>query len=203
MKKTDKLILGEQIIKFFKEELDKYAENSIEEEWREFKQHLKIVSYEKGSVIFPHSKVCVDMLFISKGIVVTEYFNENEQTITRFFRSKNLCSNISSFLTRKVVNDVVSAVTYTEGILIPQVLFNKSYLYSNGIGLYFRKRLLENLLEDKMFISIKAMGIDTKLDFLYSQYPEIINQVSWKKIANFLGVTPQWLSKKLNIRNSK
>ncbi|MEM1260210.1 MAG: hypothetical protein AAGH81_16925, partial [Bacteroidota bacterium] len=74
--------------------------------------------------------------------------------------------------------------------------------YSNGIGLYFRKRLLENLLEDKMFISIKAMGIDSKLDFLYSHYPEIINNVSWKKIARFLGITPQWLSKKLNDRFS-
>ncbi|MEM8847692.1 MAG: hypothetical protein AAGD17_11375, partial [Bacteroidota bacterium] len=113
---------------------------------------------------------------------------------------KNLCSNISSFLTQTVVNDVVSAVTYTEGIFIPQRLFNKSYLYSKGIGLYFRKRLLENLLEDKMFISIKSMGIDSKLDFLYSEYPEIIHDVSWKKIANFLGVTPQWLSKKINNR---
>ena len=143
------------------------------------------------------------MLFITKGIVVTEYFNSKEQTITRFFRSKNLCSNISSFLTRSTVNDVVTAVTQTEGVFIPQRLFNESYLYSKGIGLYFRKRLMENLLEDKMFISIKAMGIDSKLDFLYSQYPEIINEVSWKKIANFLGVTPQWLSKKLNHRNSR
>ncbi|MEM1337180.1 MAG: hypothetical protein AAF717_17110 [Bacteroidota bacterium] len=192
--------MEEEPIEFFKKELDKYVEKPVEEEWREFKQQLKSVSFKKGSIIFPHSKICVDMLFISKGIVVTEYFNENEQTITRFFRSKNLCSNISSFLTRTIVNDVVSAVTDTEGIFIPQALFSKSYLYSDGIGLYFRKRLLENLLEDKMFISIKAMGIDSKLDFLYSEYPEIINEVSWRKIANFFGVTPQWLSKKLNKR---
>ncbi|MEM0932882.1 MAG: hypothetical protein AAF575_04290 [Bacteroidota bacterium] len=188
---------------FFKRELDKYVEQPFEEEWKEFKRHIKQVSFKKGSIIFPHSKICVDMLFISKGIVITEYFNENEQTITRFFKSKNLCSNISSFLTRSIVNDVVSAVTDTEGILIPHALFNNSYLYSDGIGVYFRKRLLENLLEDKMFISIKAMGIDSKLDFLYSQYPEIINEVSWRKIANFFGVTPQWLSKKLNRRRFK
>ncbi|MEO0572638.1 MAG: hypothetical protein AAF039_13110 [Bacteroidota bacterium] len=190
-------------IEIFKKELNKYVEKPIDEEWKEFRQRLKSVSFKKDSVIFLHSKVCINMLFITKGIVVTEYFNRNEQTITRFFRSKNLCSNISSFLTRNTVNDIVSAVTYTEGVFIPQTLFNQSYLHSNGIGVYFRKRLLENLLEDKMFISIKAMGIDSKLDFLYSQYPEIINEVSWKKIANFLGVTPQWLSKKLHTRNSR
>ena len=192
--------MKEEPIEFFKRELDKYVEKSIDEEWKEFKLRLKQVSFKKGSVIFPHSKVCLDMLFISKGIVVTEYFNENEQTITRFFKSKNLCSNISSFLTRSIENDVVSAVTDSEGVYKPHKLFNHFYLYSDGIGLYFRKRLLENLLEDKMFISIKAMGIDSKLDFLYSEYPEIINEVSWKKIANFFGVTPQWLSKKLSER---
>ncbi|MEL7124277.1 MAG: hypothetical protein AAFO07_32880 [Bacteroidota bacterium] len=192
--------MEEEPIEFFKKELDKYVEQSVDEEWKEFRPQLKQVSFKKGSVIFPHSKICLDMLFISKGIVITEYFNEKEQTITRFFKSKNLCSNISSFLTRSVVNDVVSAVTDTEGIFIPHRLFDSSYLYSDGIGLYFRKRLLENLLEDKMFISIKSMGIDSKLDFLYSEYPEIIHDVSWKKIANFLGVTPQWLSKKINNR---
>lgn len=195
-------MMEEDTIEFFKKELDKYSENSIEEEWMEFKQHLKSVSYGKGNIIFPHSKICHDMLFISEGIAVTEYFNESEQAITRFFKSKNLCSNISSFLTREIVNDVVIAVTDLKGILIPQKLFNESYLFSNGIGLYFRKRLLENLLEDKMFISIKAMGIDSKLDFLYTQYPEIINEVSWKNIASFLGVTPEWLSKKLRKRLS-
>ena len=190
-------------IELFKLELDKYVEKPIDEEWKEFRKHLKSVSFKKDGVIFPHSKICVNMLFITKGIVVTEYFNSKEQTITRFFKSKNLCSNISSFLTRSTVNDIVSAITYTEGVFIPKTLFNESYLYSNGIGLYFRKRLMENLMEDKMYISIKAMGIESKLDFLYSQYPEIINEVSWKKIANFLGVTPQWLSKKLNHRNSR
>ena len=127
--------MEEEPIKFFKNELEKYVEQSVDEEWKEFRPQLKEVSFKKGSVIFPNSKICLDMLFISKGI-----------------------------------------------------------------GLYFRKRLLENLLEDKMFISIKSMGIDSKLDFLYSEYPEIIHDVSWKKIANFLGVTPQWLSKKINNR---
>ncbi|WP_299218650.1 cyclic nucleotide-binding domain-containing protein [uncultured Aquimarina sp.] len=190
----------EDSIELFKNEIYNYTDASFEEEWSTFKLGLKSVSYKKGDVIFPRSKVCTEMLYITEGIVVTEYFNKNEQTITRFFRPKNLCSNISSFLTNEVVNDLVSAVTDVKGVMIPQSLFNESYLYSNGIGLYFRKRLMENLLEDKMFISIKAMGIDTKLDFLYSKYPEIIKQVSWRKIANFLGVTPEWLSKTLKKR---
>mgnify|MGYP001798134959 FL=1 len=51
-----------------------------------------------------------------------------------------------------------------------------------------------------MFISIKAMGVDSKLDFLYNEYPEIIESVSWKNIASFLGVTPEWLCKKIKKR---
>lgn len=192
--------MEEEQIDFFKRELNKYIDVPFEEEWIEFRRHLKCIAYNSGDIIFQHSKICFDMLFITTGIAVTEYFNESEQTITRFFKSKNLCSNISSFLTKGVVNDVVSAVTDVKGILIPKKLFDESYLYSNGIGLYFRKRLLENLLEDKMFISIKAMGVDSKLDFLYNEYPEIIKNVSWKNIASFLGVTPEWLCKKIKKR---
>ncbi|MEM7486778.1 MAG: hypothetical protein AAF348_16340 [Bacteroidota bacterium] len=187
----------DELIQFFKNEISNYTEKPFEDEWNAFKPSLKSVSCKKGSVIFHPTKVCTEMLFVVEGIVVTEYFNENEQTITRFFRSKNLCTNISSFLTNRIANDIVSAVTDVKGVLMPRELFNRSYLYSNGIGLYFRKRLLENLQEDKMFISIKAMGLDTKLNFLYQEYPEIIHKVSWKKIANFLGVTPEWLSKKI------
>ncbi|MEL6918420.1 MAG: hypothetical protein AAFO99_11895 [Bacteroidota bacterium] len=196
--------MEENSVRLFKKVIDQYTETDISQEWTIFKQELKPVHYKKGQTIFPSTEKCKDLLYITKGIVASEYFDENERIITRFFRVKNLCSNITSFLTNQVVNDHVFAITEVSGVLISQKMFNHSYLYSNGIGLYFRKRLMENLLEAKMFISIKTMSsIESKLNFLYEDYPEIIRDTPWKYIASFIGVTPEWLSKTLKKRTHR
>ncbi|MEM9329099.1 MAG: hypothetical protein AAGA85_25775, partial [Bacteroidota bacterium] len=77
-------------------------------------------------------------------------------------------------------------------------LWQEHYLYSDGIGLYFRKKMIEILLEDKEFMTIKTLsGVQGKLAFLQENYPEVILETPWKYIANFMGVTPAWLSRTL------
>ncbi|MEM6817094.1 MAG: hypothetical protein AAF600_22330, partial [Bacteroidota bacterium] len=56
----------------------------------------------------------------------------------------------------------------------------------------------EILLEDKQFMSMKTVsGLKPKLTFLQEDYPEVILDAPWKYIANFMGVTPEWLSRNL------
>ncbi|MEM6359421.1 MAG: hypothetical protein AAF149_20145 [Bacteroidota bacterium] len=187
------------LIEEFKNEVICYTEKISDEEWVNFRAGLKPVCFKRGDTIFQSNKVCKEVFFIVDGIAASEFHKENECVVTRFFRSKNLCSNVMSYFTSEVVNDRIFAITNIKGVMIPKDLFNNSYLYSRGIGLYFRKILLENSLEAKMLISVKTMsGVESKLKFLQESYPEIILEAPWKYIANFIGITPEWLSRTLN-----
>ncbi|MEM7551300.1 MAG: Crp/Fnr family transcriptional regulator [Bacteroidota bacterium] len=186
-------------IDFLKNEIFKYEISLSQDEWESFESELSTVCFEKGDSIFASTEICKDLFFVSKGIVASSYDNENEHVINRFFSPNDICSNIVSLVKQTFTNDNIVAITRTEGVLIPSELFLESYLHSNSLGLFFRKRLLEVLLEDKMFISIKTMtGVEAKMNFLRDQYPEIYLNVPWKYIAEFIGVTPEWLSRYIN-----
>ena len=180
------------------QEMIRYSPDLTLQEWTEFKKDLKPTQIKKGNVIFPRTKICHEVLFIVEGIAASEHFDGQENIINRFFSSRNLCTNVVSFLIQELDGDQLFAVTNLNGILIPYDQFHTCYLTSNGIGLYFRKKLLENLIEAKKFVSMKTLsGVEAKLQFLQENYPEILLEAPWKHIASFMGVTPAWLSRNL------
>ena len=185
----------------FREEVLSYFDHLSEQELSEFQSRLIPISFKKGEDVFPVSEVCRKVLFISKGILASEFQANEKLVITRFFKAKDLCSNIVSLFNKRLANDRVFAITNVEGVLIPDEVLMKYYMHSNTVGIYFRKRLLETLLADKHFMSIKTIsGVQPKLTFLQENYPEVILDAPWKYIANFMGVTPAWLSRTLKRR---
>jgi len=187
----------------FREEVFNYCDPLSEQEWSEFQSRLTPITFKKGEDVFPVSEVCKKVLFIVKGILASEFQAKEELVITRFFKKKDLCSNIVSLLNEELSNDRVFAISNVEGVLIPYELLTKYYMHSDTLGLYFRKRLLETLLADKHFMSMKTIsGVQPKLTFLQENYPEVILDAPWKYIANFMGVTPAWLSRTLKKRET-
>lgn len=193
----------ENILLEFKKEILQYYQGLSDPEWKTFHHQLKPKIYKKGDTIFSQAKVCNRVLFIAEGIVASGYQSEENPVINRFFKPKGLCSNIESLLSGLLSNDRVFAITKVQGLLIPKDTFMEYYLHSHTIGFYFRMRLLDVIREDKQFLSIKTNSkIEKQIAFLQENYPEVILETPWKYIANFIGVTPAWLSRKLK-ENSK
>ena len=186
------------ILLAFKKEVLRYYPKLSEEEWNAFQHLIVPMIYKKGAVIFPQTEVCKQVLFITEGLTASEYHSATASSITRFFKSNGLCTNVLSLFYEAVNDDRVFAITQVKGILIPKDVFLEYYLHSEGIGLYFRQRLLEVIIEDKKFITTKTIGgVKAQLSFLQEEYPEVILETPWKYIANFMGVTPAWLSRVL------
>lgn len=182
----------------FKTEVLQYTDILSEDDWHFFQLQLKPVSYLKGEEVFSRTEVCKMVLFISEGLLASEFHTEEEYIINRFFKPNDLCANLVSLLTEQLANDRLFAVTNVAGVLIPYQLMMENYLHSTSIGIYFRKKVLETMLADKHFMSVKTIsGVEPKLTFLQENYPEVILHTPWKYIASFMGVTPSWLSRKL------
>ena len=180
----------------FKKDIEHYYPGLTDDEWDAIKCKLTSVAFKKEEVVFPGNRLCRYVLFVSAGILASEYQQGSKLIISRFFRKNDLCTNVVSFLKEKKCSDQLFTNTEAHGVLIPRQVFMQYYLHSGGKGLYFRKKILNIVLEDKQFVSIKTIS-NTKhqLTFLQEYYPEVLLEVPWKHIANFIGVSAPWLSR--------
>lgn len=180
----------------FKTDILAHCPALSKEAWDLLADQVLAVSYKKGDTIFPDTEVCTQILYIAQGIAASENQTKEEWVISRFFRVHDLCTNVVSLVSGRPEDDRLFAITQVHGVLIPKALFMNLYLADQGVGLYFRKKLLDVILTDKRYISAKSMSkVQSQLAFLQEHYPEVLLETPWKYIASFMGVTPEWLSR--------
>jgi CRP-like cAMP-binding protein len=184
-------------------EIEKCIQGGIDTEWKEFSSHLTVNTASKRKIIFRQTDVCDSVIYILKGVAASAYNEEGKITISRFFQAGNLCSNMVSAVSKTIESDSVIAITNVKYVAMPFDYFMNLYLYSDKIGVFFRKKILEHLIDAKNFISIKTSATtEVHYSFLEKQYPEIIAKVPSKYIAAFIGITPEGLSRFLKHRIS-
>lgn len=186
-----------------KQEIQAYHIRLLDSHWDELSDNFSERIFKKRSDIFKQTEVCQSILYVTEGIAASQYIDDGETVITRFFRKGNFCTNLVSASSNSLGSDNVIAITDVKGICMPFRIFHKLYLHSNTLGLFIRKKMMENNIEAKNFISIKTISnIEKKYQFLEEHYPEIIRDTPSKYIANFFGITPEWLSRFLKNRMS-
>lgn len=184
-------------------EIENYIQSEIDAEWRAFSSRLLIQTASKRETIFRQTEICNKVIYILGGIAASEYNEGDKYLITRFFQFGDLCSNMVSASTKRIHSDNVIAITNVKYITIPLDCFMNLYLSSSKIGIFFRKKILELLIEDKHFISIKTTTTtEVQYSFMEENYPEIIAKTPSKYIAAFMGITPEALSRFLKRRYS-
>lgn len=184
-----------------KKEIETYQVELAPNEWGQLISNFKVVHFKKREIIFKQTEVCKKILFITQGIAASDYQDDGNKIISRFFKKGNFCTNLISAEYQELASDNVVAITDVVGVLMPYPFFIQQFLNSPTFGVFTRKKFLELHIEAKHFISIKTFS-DTrkKYEFLEEKYPEVIKETPSKYIAEFLGITPEWLSRFLKKR---
>ncbi len=184
-------------------EIEQYIQGGVDIEWQEFSAKLSFHTASKREIIFRQTDICDKVIYILEGIAASEYNKEDKGIISRFFQAGNLCSNMISAVSQTIESDNVIAITKVKYAAMPFNYFLKSYLYSDQIGVFLRKKILDHLIEAKNFVSIKTTGsTEAQYSYLEENYPEIIEKTPSKYIAAFIGITPEALSRFLKQRIS-
>ena len=184
-------------------EVEKYIQEGIDIEWKAFSSQLSLNTASKREIIFRQTDICNSVIYILEGIAASEYNEEHKFIISRFFQSGNLCTNMISAVSKTIKSDNLIAITNMKYVAMPFDYFMELYLYSDKIGIFLRKKILEHLIEAKHFISIKTSSItEVQYSFMEENYPEIIEKTPSKYIAAFMGITPEALSRFLRQRIS-
>ena len=178
-------------------DIDATGINVSNAEWEDFSRVCIDANYAKKDTIFDTNVVSNYMLFVTKGVSACQFGHPNGQLIIdRFFESGDFCTTVRSAWRTEPSEDRVFAVTPVEGVLIPMKRWRDEYLRGGAIGEYVREKIFFMLLFDADVIRVKSLNRTSEsYSFLEERQPRVLRSVAQKDIAQFLGITPEGLSR--------
>ena len=87
-------------------------------------------------------------------------------------------------------------MTPVEGLLIPIKRWRDEYLRGGAIGEYMRIKIFQTLLFDADVIRVKSLNRTYEsYTFLQERQPSVLQSIAQKDVAQFIGITPEGLSR--------
>jgi CRP-like cAMP-binding protein len=157
---------------------------------------LNVKTYK---TLIDYGEKCQSIYFVLRGGFVMKFLNDedgNERTI-------NFClDSFQPFMTspESYFNNVPSSCKLQAIKNSDVLMFNKNHLLdileqNKAIRDFYYHRIIQALLMELDFRMKLISYTPQKLyTLLISDYQEIIKNVSSKDIANFIGISPEWLS---------
>ncbi len=167
--------------------------------WTQLQEFGKIRHIKKNEYILKAGEVCRHGYFVNSGSLVQTFVNQNGKEIVQGFYIDNtyaFLSSVGSYFSEQESDFQIKAIENCEIIE-----FSKSQLeYLNNnfqeFGIFFHK-VTANSFENLYMFSAMRLSLNAEefLLFLYNQHPIYMQRIPDKYIAQFMGVSKEWLSK--------
>lgn len=181
------------------DELKKSISNYIslsEQEMDIFCSEFTFKTLKRKEFLFQEGQVCKTVVFIRKGCLRYFYMNEGEEKTGQFFFENGWYTDYDSFLTQKPTQQFTQALEPTElWVLSKENLYK---LYENNPKIErFGRIMAENayLGSRKNNIDFLTLNPEERYLKLITERPKIMERVSLKYIASYLGIKPESLSR--------
>lgn len=141
---------------------------------------------------------CSDIYFILKGGFVMQLLKDDgsEKTINFFLESFQPFMTIPQSYFREIPSNCnLMAIRNSDVIAFPKKDLLQAIETSPTIQNFYQSRIIDALLNELDFRT-KLLSYSPKrmYELLISDYQEVIKNVSSRHIANFIGISPEWLS---------
>jgi CRP-like cAMP-binding protein len=180
-------------------EIEKYLSKLVNFERSEldtFNGLLKLIEIEKDEFFLKEGQVCTKIGFILEGSLEMTYVDENlEEHILEFIFPNSFATDYVSLLTEKKSDSNIKATTKSKLVYFTKEDLNQLYESS------FNFQKLGRLISESYFIGFANRIKKTKLspkqryEMLLSENPEFVQALPQYKIASYLGISAEWLSK--------
>lgn len=168
-----------------------------EEEWTETRACLKERRFKKGAFLCRHGQVEQYLSLISEGACRGFYSNkEGEQVSVAFMFQNDFVSAYYSFLTKRPSLMAVQAVSPTTTISISRAdvdMLCDKYKMAERVGRLNAERIYRR--KEEREIALLTMSAKERYLDLMNRSPQLLQQVSLKHIASYLGIKPESLSR--------
>lgn len=184
-------------VEVFREDVRNIDPDVTDDVFDKLAASLEEVTYVKDEVIFDNGTREDHFLFVSHGVCSGQFGRPDGQVvIARFFKSGDFCASTPLTLRDNVAHNAVTAATKVSGVVIPMGPWMDDRIEDRPLSRYLRRKLTMTHIFDINVLAIKTVNRTAEsIKFLEQHQPEILGQVSQKKIAQFVGITPEALSR--------
>lgn len=167
----------------------------IDSEITDFNSVIRTMSLKKGDIFLDYGKVCTEIAFIQDGILEMIYNDGTTEKMLDFLFQNSFATNYVSFLLAKPSEIQIRAIKDSNLLCIDKKSLES--LYDKNIKFQKIGRLIaENYyIEFAERIRSQFLSPKDRYEKLQNEYPELIQQIPQYKIASYLGVSAEWLSK--------
>ncbi|WP_459509387.1 Crp/Fnr family transcriptional regulator [Aquirufa sp. ROCK2-A2] len=154
------------------------------------------VKLKKGDILVHEGEICDKMFYLEKGLVRLFSDKEGVEVSTWFVHEGQFVTPVNSFQYDIPSHESIEALEDCVVYGIRKKLYLQLIGLSNRFAMFSIVELMENLCEfQNQTILLRTLNSEQKYLFLKQFYPDLLERVSQKHIASFLGVEVTYLSK--------
>jgi CRP-like cAMP-binding protein len=175
---------------FIRQHLNKVENNSV------LPFPIRNASLSANKTITDYGQVEDCVYFLNKGLIQVSVLKNDEEKILDFFVSGDFFCAYSSFLTQTPSDVRINTLVVCQVSVIRRIDLMQAYstsLLANQLGLFVTQQLyLKRTQREKDFLTKSA---EERYKDLMNRNPSLIQQIPLAKVAHYLGMHPESLSR--------
>lgn len=164
-------------------------------EWDMILKKFKPKSFKKGELILRENEVCRSLYFLEKGLM-RYYINKDGDEVTKFFTEAPYAfTSQYSFTSGKSSNENIEVL---EDALVWEISLSKAneLLEIKAWSTFIRKLIQEVQFHTEQILEeLQTQTAEDRYFKLLDNNPKLIQRISLKHLASYLGIAPQSLSR--------
>lgn len=160
-------------------------------------ESLKEKQIAKGFVLQQQGDTTMQAYFVKKGLLRSYYIDANGKEYTFMFAPENwIIADFSILANLKTAKLSIEALEESQISIIPRSMMETIHLLPEIELIKQIQRFINRIdaLQTRVIILMSATAEEKYIDFLET-YPDIVQRVSQKMIASYLGLSPEALSR--------
>ena len=166
--------------------------------WQDLLASTSLVRVKKGDCLIRVGEMCQDAYFIGKGLLMTQYVNENGNECVTGFSSDSMFPFVSTigYLTNTSSEFEVKALEASELLCFSKKDIERLSLSYPAFATEYQNVMLTIIFKFySMFAVRQTSSTEEFLRYLYTRHRWIVDRVPDKYIAQYMGITNSWYCK--------
>lgn len=156
----------------------------------------KFVTYQAGDFILKEGQVCNKACLVIKGLARSYYINEDKDITSRFMDEGFIITSWISYYTQQPGNEFIEALEETTLTCISYAAIQKMYIDFPEFNIVGRKQAEYGFyLAEQRTQILRKHTAEEKYKFFLANHPTLLQRVSLKHIATYLGMNEETLSR--------
>jgi CRP-like cAMP-binding protein len=151
----------------------------------------------KNAYLLEAGEVCKHLTFVSKGLLRSYTIDKKgEEHIMQFAPEEWWITDLYSYLTGKESSYFIDALEDSDVLLLEATSYEKLFTAAPKFERYFRILLQNNYIAThRRILGSISLPAEERYLTLLKDYPALVQRVTQRHIASYLGISPEALSR--------